>query len=104
MPDVVVCRFDELGDGSATRFDAHGHRISVVRIRDAVYVIGDRCSHQDVSLSLGTVDEDDCTLECIKHGSTFDLRTGEPTTLPATRPVPVYDARIEDGDVVVTLP
>ena len=77
---------------------------AVVRIGDEVYAIGDRCSHADVSLSEGTVDPDDRTIECFKHGSTFDLRTGEPQSLPATRPVPVYDVRVRDGLIVMETP
>ena len=63
----------------------------VVRIGDDFYAIGDECSHADYSLSEGDVWDDECEIECPKHGSTFSLRTGEPQTLPATQPVPVYD-------------
>ena len=45
---------------------------------------------------------DDCTLECWLHGSRFDLRTGEPTGLPATEPVPVYPVEIHDGWIYVS--
>ena len=68
-----------------------------------VYVIGDTCSHADVSLSEGEVDASSCTIECPKHGSEFDLRTGEPRSLPAVRPVPKYEVAVVDGDVVVEL-
>ena len=54
-----------------------------------------------IALSEGEVDG--CTLECWLHGSRFDLRTGEPTGLPATEPVPVYPVEIHDGDVYVSL-
>jgi len=104
VAEVEVCRLDELTEGAARRYDGHGVRVAVVRIGDDVYAIGDRCSHQDVSLSLGEVDRDTRTIECIKHGSTFDLRTGEPESLPATRPVPVYRAFVRDGTVIVELP
>ena len=56
--------------------------IALVRLGDDVYAIGDRCSHQDISLSEGDVLADECTLECWKHGSAFSLETGEPTSLP----------------------
>src|SRR5579883_2342612 len=98
-----LCRLDELPDGAARRFDVGGHRLAVVRIGEDVYAIGDRCSHQDVSLSEGAVDAEERTLECWKHGSTFDLRSGEPQTLPATRPVPVYEVKVRDGIVEVDL-
>jgi 3-phenylpropionate/trans-cinnamate dioxygenase ferredoxin subunit len=98
---VDLCALDELVTGQGRRFDVDGHRLAVVRIDDAVYVIGDRCTHQDYSLSEGEVDVDTCHIECWKHGSSFSLVTGEPDALPATRPVPVYVARVERGRVVV---
>jgi 3-phenylpropionate/trans-cinnamate dioxygenase ferredoxin component len=98
---VRVCALDDLTPGSARRFDAEGRRMAVVRIGDDVYAIGDRCSHADYSLAEGEVDAAACTIECWKHGSAFSLRDGEPRTLPATRPVPVYEVEIRDGDVYV---
>jgi 3-phenylpropionate/trans-cinnamate dioxygenase ferredoxin component len=80
-----------------------GHRIAVVRIDDEVYALGDKCSHQDVSLAEGEVDEFEKTLECWKHGSAFDLASGEALTLPATQPVPTYEARIEGDEIVVVI-
>ncbi len=103
MSTVRLCALDELADGEARRFDLGDRVLAVVRLGDDVHAIGDRCSHADVSLSGGEVDPDDCTLECPKHGSAFDLRTGEPRSLPAVRPVPVYDVVVEAGDVVVRL-
>jgi 3-phenylpropionate/trans-cinnamate dioxygenase ferredoxin subunit len=105
MPsDERLCALDELDDGGARRVDVAGHRIAVVRLGDDVHAIGDRCTHQDISLSEGEVHPDECTLECWKHGSTFDLRTGEPTCLPATKPVPVYEVRLRGSDVWVVIP
>jgi 3-phenylpropionate/trans-cinnamate dioxygenase ferredoxin component len=100
---VRLCALDELVDGEARRFDLDGRRVAVVRIDDDVYVIGDRCSHADISLSEGEVHPEDKTLECWKHGSTFSLLDGHPTCLPATKPVPVYEAKVVDGDVEVVL-
>jgi 3-phenylpropionate/trans-cinnamate dioxygenase ferredoxin subunit len=104
MPDVVVCKVRNVKAGRSRRFDVDGHRLCVVHIGDDWYVIGDECSHEDYSLSEGDVWEDECEIECPKHGSTFSLATGEPQTLPATRPVPVYSVRVDGDDVVVTLP
>jgi len=105
MGDLVrLCRRDELVSGEARRFDVAAHRIVLIRIEDDFYAIGDECSHEDYSLSEGEVLVDSCEIECWKHGSMFDLRTGEPRSLPATKPVPVYEARIEGDDVFVVLP
>ena len=96
-----VCSVGDVEPGTAQRFDVAGHRIALVRIADDFYAIGDRCSHADVSLSEGDVLASEYEIECWKHGSTFDLKTGEPQSLPATKPVPVYEVRIEGDDVIV---
>ena len=93
----------DLPDGTARRVEIGDHVVSVVRIGDDVYAIGDRCSHQDISLSEGEVDCDEKVIECWKHGSAFSLETGEPESLPATKPVPVYEARVVDGQIEVVV-
>lgn len=93
----------DLEPGTARRVEVDGRPVAVIRIDDDVYAIGDTCSHAEVSLSEGWVDDEDCTIECVAHGATFDVETGEPITLPATRPVPVYEAAVVDGTVVVTV-
>ena len=99
-----VCSLDELVAGEARRFDIDGHRVAVVRIGDDVYAIGDRCSHEDYSLSDGEVFEEERELECWRHGSTFSLETGEPQSLPAIKPVPVYAVKVGgDGSVEVEI-
>jgi 3-phenylpropionate/trans-cinnamate dioxygenase ferredoxin component len=100
---TVVCRFDDLAPNTAQRFVVDGRPVAVVRIGDDLYAIGDTCSHADVSLSEGEVLCDSREIECWKHGSAFSLETGEPQTLPATQPVPVFVVRNVDGDVVVDI-
>ena len=107
--EVKALKVSDLPAGSAKRVDVDGHRLCVVRLSgkdgaDDWYVIGDECSHADYSLSEGDVWEEEREIECPKHGSTFALETGEPQTLPATQPVPVYEVRVDGDDVVVTLP
>ena len=103
MSRVRVASFEELADKSATRVDIDGLRLCVVRIGDDVYAIGDRCSHADYSLSEGDLYPDELEIECPKHGSTFLLTNGEPQTLPATAPVPVYVVSVDGDDVFVEL-
>ena len=93
----------DLPEGTARRVELADHVVCVVRIGDDVYAIGDRCSHQDISLSEGEVDCEEKQIECWKHGSAFSLVTGEPESLPATKPVPVYDARVVDGQIEVVV-
>ena len=96
-----------IGSGSAihsSRQRVLGLPIALVRIGDDVYAIGDRCTHQNVSLSEGEVDEGALLLECRKHGSQFSLVTGEPLQLPALKATPVYPVEVHAGEVLLTLP
>jgi 3-phenylpropionate/trans-cinnamate dioxygenase ferredoxin subunit len=98
---IRLCSRDEVKPGEAKRFDVEGLRVCLVRIGDDFYAIGDRCSHEDYSLSEGEVFEEEREIECWKHGSTFSLVDGEPQTLPATKPVPVYQVTVDGDDVFV---
>ena len=98
-----LCAKGEVDSGGARRFVIGPHKIALVRIGEDFYAIGDTCSHADYSLSEGEVDADALEIECWKHGSSFSLKTGEPSTLPATRPVPTYDIELEGDDVWVVI-
>ena len=100
---VRLCSVEDMQDCTARRFDVDRHRVALVRIGEDFYAIGDVCSHADVSLSEGDVLCDELEIECWKHGSTFDLKTGEPQSLPATKPVPVYSVEVDGGDVFVSI-
>jgi 3-phenylpropionate/trans-cinnamate dioxygenase ferredoxin subunit len=78
-----------------------GVPVAVVRIEDEVFAIADTCSHADISLSLGMVWCETKQIECIKHGSAFNLVTGQPDTFPATQPVAVYSAKVVNDEIIV---
>ena len=98
---VDVGSIDDFTGGAARKVEVDGRPVAIVRLDDDLYAIGDTCTHANVSLSDGEVDADERTLECWKHGSAFSLETGEPTSLPATRPVEVFTVTVEDGRVLV---
>jgi 3-phenylpropionate/trans-cinnamate dioxygenase ferredoxin component len=98
---VRACALADVPDPGAFRVEVGDTPIAVVRSDGEVYAIYDVCSHAEVSLSEGEIY--DTTIECWLHGSCFDLRTGAPTGLPATGPVPVYQTRIDGDDVYVRL-
>ena len=103
MSSIAVCALSDIESGKVRKFIVNERSIAVVRIDDKVYAIGDTCSHADVSLSDGEVFCDTKELECIKHGSAFSLVTGVPNTLPATQPVPVYEANVVNGEVMISV-
>ena len=98
---VEITQLDQLPRDRGVRVTVGEHRIAMFRVEDAVYAIGDRCSHAEASLAEGELWG--LTVECPRHGSEFDLETGEPGALPATVPVPVYPVTIEDGTVYLEL-
>lgn len=100
MEWIRIGEADSFVEGG-TRVDIAGHRLAIFRIGGEFYVIGDRCSHADASLAEGELFDYD--VECPRHGSEFDVRTGRPGSLPATRPVPAYELRIDDGALSVSL-
>ena len=99
----MALRFDGLENGKAVHVDIEGVPVAVVRIDDEVFAIHDKCSHADVRLSEGIVWCETKQIECIRHGSLFNLENGNADTLPATQPVPVYAAEVVNGEVVVTI-
>ncbi|HEY0259205.1 MAG TPA: non-heme iron oxygenase ferredoxin subunit [Lacisediminihabitans sp.] len=97
---IRICAEDEIELGTALRVTIDGTAIAVVRdSAGGVHALGDTCTHGDISLAEGFVEDD--TLECWAHGSKFSLTTGKPLNLPAYEPVPVFAVSIVDGDVYI---
>ena len=96
-----ACSLSDLPTEGAISVVLDGKPIAIVRSNGEIFAIADICSHADVALSEGDVE--DCAIECWLHGSRFDLRTGKPTGLPATKPVATYSVTVEGDDVLVKL-
>jgi 3-phenylpropionate/trans-cinnamate dioxygenase ferredoxin subunit len=96
-----ACNLSDVPDEGAIRVELAGKPVCIARSNGEVFAIADVCSHADVALSEGDVE--DGKIECWLHGSLFDLRTGEPSGLPATRPVPTYPVTVEGDDVLVQM-
>jgi 3-phenylpropionate/trans-cinnamate dioxygenase ferredoxin subunit len=102
MALVRVCTAADVPEGEARRFEVPGRAIAVVNLGAAGFrAVSAICSHAHFLLDEGEVDADLETIECPKHGSTFDLNTGKPRTLPATLPVETYDVKIDGDDVLI---
>ena len=96
-----ICAIDELPPGAKRVVTWEDLEIGVVNCNGEVLAIEDRCSHDNGDLMEGDVDTDECTVECPRHGSLFDLRTGKPLTLPAYVPVDTFPVMVEDGVIRV---
>ena len=102
MRYVKVCAATDVPQGEVRRFQVGGHIVAVANLGDGGFrVVSAICSHAHYFLDEGEVDVDDQTIECPKHGSTFDLNTGTPTTLPATLPVHAYPTKTQGDDIMI---
>ena len=96
---IDICPVGELPPGGMRLVEWEDLEIGVFNCAGEIFAIEDRCSHDDGPLVEGELDESDCTVECPRHGSRFDLRTGKPLTLPAYRPVETFPVTVE-GDMI----
>ncbi|KAB8168802.1 Rieske 2Fe-2S domain-containing protein [Streptomyces sp. 3MP-14] len=96
-----ACALGDLAEDTPHRVEIDGTPVAVVRTEGEVFAVNDICSHANVSLSEGEVDN--CQIECWLHGSSFDLRTGKPSGPPATRPIPTYPVKIEGEGPAATV-
>ena len=99
---VRVCSVNDLPTVGAVQVEIDDKQVAIVRDSAGnIHAIDDTCSHANVSLSEGDVE--DSAIECWLHGSRFDLRSGEPTSPPAITPIAVYPVKINGGDVFVSV-
>jgi 3-phenylpropionate/trans-cinnamate dioxygenase ferredoxin subunit len=100
VPEVIeICRTQELAPGEMRLIEWEDLEIGVFNCAGTFYAIEDRCSHDNGALAEGEFDEGGCTVECPRHGSLFDLKTGKPLTLPAYVPVETFAVIIEDENI-----
>jgi 3-phenylpropionate/trans-cinnamate dioxygenase ferredoxin subunit len=100
-PLVDICPLEELPPGEKRLVEVDDLEIGVFNCNGSLFAIEDRCTHDDGELVEGEFDQEDCTVECPRHGSRFDLRTGNPVNLPAYVPVDTFPVRVEDGVIRV---
>jgi 3-phenylpropionate/trans-cinnamate dioxygenase ferredoxin subunit len=94
---ITVCHLEELPPGAHRLVEYEDLEIGVFNCNGEILAIEDRCSHDDGELLEGGVDATTCTVECPRHGSVFDLRTGKPLNLPAYVPIETFPVSVQDG-------
>jgi 3-phenylpropionate/trans-cinnamate dioxygenase ferredoxin component len=98
---VDICTIDALPPGARRVVQWEDLEIGVVNCDGELLAVEDRCSHDNGDLMEGEVDSAACTVECPRHGSLFDLRTGKPLNLPAYVPIDTFPVAVEDGMIRV---
>src|SRR3712207_7910093 len=98
---IDVCPLAELPPGARRIVEWEDLEIGVFNCSGELLAIEDRCSHDDGQLVEGELDEETCTVECPRHGSRFDLHTGNPLNLPAYVPVETFPVLVDDGVIKI---
>jgi 3-phenylpropionate/trans-cinnamate dioxygenase ferredoxin component len=99
MTFELACAVSDVPEDEPIAVTIGRYDVAIARHDDEFFAVQDQCSHADIPLSEGEVD--DCTVECWLHGSRFDLRTGKPTGLPATEPVATFPVEVREDGVYV---
>lgn len=98
---IDLASIDDIADGAMLRVDIGDRQLCLINISGSIYILDDRCSHADYSLSEGSLDVDAKEVECPKHGALFDVTTGDARCLPATQPVQTYEVVVRDGRILL---
>lgn len=97
-----ICALEDIKPGKSIRVKVRDNAIAIVRTpAGEVKALDDKCSHGEISLSEGFIDNE--TIECWAHGAKFDLNTGKPLSLPAYEPVATYEVLIDNGDIFLEI-
>lgn len=99
---IDACATSDVEEEDVIRFD-HGERTFII-LRDHennYYCADGLCTHEEIHLCDGLVVE--CTVECPKHASVFDVSNGEVDTPPACDDLTTYPTKVENGRVFVEI-
>jgi len=98
---VTVARVGDVAPGEMMYVEVDDEPVCLVNLDGEFHALSDICTHQDASLSDGTIEDGE--LECPLHGGAFDIRTGQPVSFPVVVPVEKYRVRVEGDEVQVSL-
>ena len=98
---IKVAKTGDIKPGKMKRLDvsvASGEKcILLVNVDGRFYAADDRCTHEDASLSTGSLKGE--WVKCPLHGSRFNVCTGQVLDEPADENLKTYAVRVE-GDVI----
>ncbi len=102
MPDwIKVAQENQIPSGQVKVVEAQGKRLALAHVEDRYYALEDLCTHDDGPLGEGELIGD--LVECPRHGARFDVKTGQPVTLPAVIPVKTFPVKVEGKDILVEM-
>ncbi|TCJ20546.1 non-heme iron oxygenase ferredoxin subunit [Rubrobacter taiwanensis] len=96
-----IARVGDIAPGEVKVYELEGHRVALCNVDGELHAIEDVCTHDAGPLDQGELSGKE--IKCPRHGAKFDVTTGRALTLPAVKPVPKHEVKVEDGDVYVAL-
>ncbi len=97
---VAVAKTSEIEEGKVKVVRVGDAPVGVTKVEGEFFAFADVCTHDDGPVAEGELDE--YIIECPRHGAKFDIRTGKVRQLPAVVPIPVYDVKVQDEEVLVS--
>ncbi|CAN5674171.1 non-heme iron oxygenase ferredoxin subunit [soil metagenome] len=91
----------DLAPGEVKQYTVEGRPVALCNVDGEFHAFEDICTHQFAHLTEGEFEGQ--VIKCPLHGATFDVKTGEAKTLPAVKPVPKHEVKVEGGNVYVAL-
>jgi 3-phenylpropionate/trans-cinnamate dioxygenase ferredoxin component len=102
MPEFhKLAKADEVAPGEVKQYQVEGRPVALCNVDGELYALEDICTHQFAHLSEGGLEGEQ--IKCPLHGAKFDVKTGQAKSLPAVKPVPAHELKVEDGQVYVAL-
>ena len=98
---VTVATTDEIPPGDRLIVEINRKWVAVFNVDGTYYAMHDVCTHDDGPLAEGQLSQ--YVLECPRHGATFDIRTGKVLSAPALVDVPVYEVRVQAGEIQIAV-
>ena len=96
-----IATTEEVAPGEAKRYMVEGRPVALCNVDGEFHAFEDICTHQFTHLTDGEFEGAEIT--CPLHGAKFDIRSGKALTLPAVKPVPKHEVKVEGGTIYVAL-
>lgn len=98
---IEAAKTDELKVNQMKLLHVNGERIVLARTEEGYMAFHDRCSHRGGPLADGVLI---CsTVQCLWHGSHFDVKTGKVKSGPAKEDIKTFPVFEQDGKVMLKI-
>jgi 3-phenylpropionate/trans-cinnamate dioxygenase ferredoxin subunit len=101
MSFIGIAKVDEITPGNMKGATVGGKDILITNIEGRYYAIGGKCTHAGGNLSKGKLEGK--IVICPRHGSKFDVTTGNRVSGPAAQNEPKYEVKIEGSSIKVDI-